>query len=143
MWHCTRLRCTRRGAATIDHSQQRSLTSAFQEKTIMAGANTLEFTDANFQSDVLESKVPVLIDFWAEWCGPCRALGPTIDELANDYQGKAKIGKLNVDSARDTAMKFQIQSIPTVVIMKNGQVHKKLIGLVSKSVLSGAIDSAI
>ncbi|MBM4009745.1 MAG: thioredoxin [Planctomycetota bacterium] len=109
----------------------------------MAGANTLEFTDANFQSDVLESKVPVLIDFWAEWCGPCRALGPTIDELANDYHGKAKIGKLNVDNARDTAMKFQIQSIPTIVIMKNGQVHKKLIGLVSKSVLAGAIDSAI
>jgi len=132
-----------RGAATLDASHQRSYTSAFQEKINMAGANTLEFTDANFQSDVLESKVPVLIDFWAEWCGPCRALGPTIDELANDYHGKAKVGKLNVDNARDTAMKFQIQSIPTIVIMKNGQVHKKLIGLVSKSVLAGAIDSAI
>ena len=109
----------------------------------MAGANTLEFTDGNFQADVMESKVPVLVDFWAEWCGPCRALGPAIDELANDYQGKAKIGKVNVDNSREVALKFGIQSIPTILVMKNGAMHKKFVGLVSKSVLAGAIDSAM
>ncbi len=109
----------------------------------MAGANTLEFTDGNFQTDVMESKVPVLVDFWAEWCGPCRALGPAIDELANDYQGKAKIGKVNVDNSREVALKFGIQSIPTILVMKNGEMHKKFVGLVSKSVLAGAIDSAM
>ena len=109
----------------------------------MAGANTLEFTDGNFQTDVMESKVPVLVDFWAEWCGPCRALGPAIDELANDYQGKAKIGKVNVDNSREVALKFAIQSIPTILVMKNGEMHKKFVGLVSKSVLARAIDSAM
>ena len=109
----------------------------------MAGANTLEFTDGNFQTDVMESKVPVLVDFWAEWCGPCRALGPAIDELANDYQGKAKIGKVNVDNSREVALKFGIQSIPTILVMKNGEMHKKFVGLVSKSVLARAIDSAM
>ncbi len=109
----------------------------------MAGAHTLEFTDGNFQSDVMESKVPVLVDFWAEWCSPCRALGPAIDELANDYQGKAKIGKVNIDNSREVALKFGIQSIPTILVIKNGQVHKKMVGLVSKSVLAGAIDSAM
>lgn len=109
----------------------------------MAGQNTLEFTDGNFQTDVLESTVPVLVDFWAEWCGPCRALSPAIDELANDYQGKAKIGKVNVDNSREVALKFGIQSIPTILVMKNGEMHKKFVGLVSKSVLAGAIDSAM
>ncbi|GDY05666.1 MAG: thioredoxin [Planctomycetota bacterium] len=109
----------------------------------MAGQNTLEFTDGNFKADVMESTVPVLVDFWAEWCGPCRALGPAIDELANDYKGKAKVGKVNVDNSREVALQFGIQSIPTLLIMKNGQVHKKMVGLVSKTVLAGALDSAM
>jgi len=109
----------------------------------MAGQNTLEFTDANFKADVMDSKIPVLVDFWAEWCGPCRALGPAIDELANDYKGKAKVGKVNVDNSREVALQFGIQSIPTLIVMKDGKVHKKMVGIVSKTVMAGALDSAM
>jgi thioredoxin 1 len=102
----------------------------------MASANTLEFTDANFESEVLKSSVPVLVDFWAEWCMPCRMLTPTIDALATETVGKAKVGKVNVDNSREVALKFGIQSIPTVMVFKNGQLVKKWVGVVQKDTLA-------
>lgn len=109
----------------------------------MAGANTLSFTDQNFESEVLQSTTPVLVDFWAEWCMPCRALGPIIDEIANDYQGKAKVGKLDTEGNQDTAGKFGIQSIPTVMIFKNGEVVQRFIGMRPKKDIAAALEAAM
>ncbi len=109
----------------------------------MASDAVTEFTDANFQSEVLESKQPVLVDFWAEWCGPCRALGPTIDELAGDFEGKAKIGKMDIDDSRETAMQYGIQSIPTVFVFKNGEITSRFSGITAKADLAAAIDAAM
>lgn len=106
----------------------------------MASEAVLELTDANFESEVLKSDQPVLVDFWAEWCQPCRMLGPTIDELATDYQGKVKVGKVDTDSNRDTAVKYGIQSIPTVMLFQNGEVIKKFIGLSPKATFSEELD---
>jgi thioredoxin 1 len=105
----------------------------------MASANTLEFTDANFESEVLKSSVPVLVDFWAEWCMPCRMLTPTIDALATETAGKAKVGKVNVDHHQGVAVKYGIQSIPTVMLFKNGQMVKKWVGVVQKGTLAEAL----
>ena len=95
----------------------------------MASANVKEFNDANFESEVLKSEEPVLVDFWAEWCQPCRMLAPTIEKLATDYVGKVKVGKVDTDSNRDISLKYQISAIPTVILFKNGQVHQKFVGL--------------
>ncbi len=103
----------------------------------------LEFTDSNFQSEVLEADVPVLVDFWAEWCGPCKMLGPVIDELATEFEGKAKVGKVDIDSNRDAAVKYGIQSIPTVLILKNGEISNKFVGIASKDDLVAAINDAM
>jgi thioredoxin 1 len=108
----------------------------------MASPSTIEFTDANFESEVLKSPVPVLVDFWAEWCMPCRMLTPTIDALATETAGKAKVGKVNVDHHQGIAVKFGIQSIPTVMLFKNGQMVKKWVGVVQKGTLSEALTSA-
>ena len=108
----------------------------------MASPSTLEFTDANFESEVLKSPVPVLVDFWAEWCMPCRALGPTIDAVATENAGKAKVGKVNVDHHQGIAVKYGIQSIPTVMLFKNGQLVKKWVGVVQKGTLTEALTSA-
>ena len=105
----------------------------------MASANTLEFTDANFESEVLKSSVPVLVDFWAEWCMPCRMLTPTIDALASESAGKAKVGKVNVDQHQGIAVKNGIQSIPTIMLFKNGQMVKKWVGVVQKGTLTEAL----
>ena len=105
----------------------------------MASANTLEFTDANFESEVLKSNVPVLVDFWAEWCMPCRMLTPTIDALATETAGKAKVGKVNVDHHQGIAVKYGIQSMPTVMLFKNGQMVKKWVGVVQKGTLAEAL----
>ncbi len=91
-------------------------------------------TDANFESEVINSELPVLIDLWAIWCGPCKMIGPIVEELAEEYDGKLKVGKLDVDANQQTAIKYGVRSIPTVLIFKNGEVKETIIGAVPKSV---------
>jgi thioredoxin 1 len=108
----------------------------------MAG-NVHEFTDANFQTEVVQSSVPVLVDFWAPWCGPCKMLAPTIDELANEYAGRIKVGKVNTDSARQVSIKHQIQSIPTLMLFKDGQVVARTMGAQPKQMIASMLDKHI
>ena len=109
----------------------------------MAGSNTLTFTDAGFDRDVLNSDVPVLVDFWAEWCAPCRMMAPTIDTLATEYAGKVKVGKLDVDSNGQTAMRYNIRGIPTLLLFKNGRVVEQKVGAVGKSEVKKMLDAHI
>ena len=99
------------------------------------------FTDENFNTEALTSDIPVLVDFYADWCGPCKMLAPIIEELAPAYEGKVKIGKLNVDNAPATAEKYGIMSIPTLLFIKNGEVVNKIVGLVSKAALEEALNN--
>jgi thioredoxin 1 len=99
----------------------------------------LELTDANFENEVLKSDKPVLVDFWAEWCGPCRMVGPIVEELANEYEGKADIGKVNVDENHGVAAQFGIRNIPTLLVFKNGEVVDKQVGVAPKNVLEGKL----
>lgn len=99
------------------------------------------FTDENFNEEVLSSNIPVLVDFYADWCGPCKMLAPVIETLAGEYEGKVKIGKLNVDNAPDTAQKFGIMSIPTLLYFKNGELVNKSIGVVSKSEIEQVLNN--
>ena len=101
----------------------------------------LEFTDANFQKDVLESDKLTVVDFWAEWCGPCRAIGPVVEELAKEYHGKINVGKLNVDHNPQVSVNYGITSIPAILFIKGGKVVDKQIGAVPKSVLDKKIQS--
>ncbi len=94
--------------------------------------STLHFTDANFKKEVLESEIPVLVDFWATWCGPCKAIAPLVDELAKEFVGKVKIGKVDVDHNSKIATQYGIMSIPTIVFFKKGKIMDQLVGLVSK-----------
>ncbi len=98
----------------------------------MAGSNTLTFNDATFEKEVLSSEVPVLVDFWAEWCGPCRMMGPTVDQVATEYNGKVKVGKLDVDSNQQTAARYGIRGIPTVLVFKGGQIVEQKVGAIGK-----------
>jgi len=104
----------------------------------------IKFTDENFDSEVLNSNVPVLVDFWAPWCGPCKMMSPIIEELAKEYEGKEiKIGKLNVDEAPQSASKFQVMSIPTLMIFKDGKPVEQMVGVQDKSALSEKLNSLI
>ena len=100
----------------------------------------IEFTDANFDELVLKSDKPVLVDFWAEWCGPCRMVGPVVEELSKDYDGKAVVGKVDVDSNPGISMKYGIRNIPTLLIFKGGEIVDKQVGAVPKSVLAGKLE---
>ena len=94
----------------------------------MASDAVLEFNDANFEEEVVNSDIPVLVDFWAEWCMPCRMLTPTIEEIANDFQGRVKVGKVDTDSNRDISVKYGISAIPTIFLFKDGEIVKKFVG---------------
>jgi thioredoxin 1 len=109
----------------------------------MAGLNTLTFSDGTFDKDVLTSDVPVLVDFWAEWCGPCRMMEPTIDAIATDYSGRIKVGKLNVDDNGGTAMRYGIRGIPTLLLFKGGQVVEQRVGAVGKSEVQKMLESHV
>jgi thioredoxin 1 len=112
----------------------------------MAGENTLNFSDASWEQEVLNSDVPVLVDFWAEWCGPCRMMAPTVDAVAQDYKGRVKVGKLNVDENNSTAMRYNIRGIPTLLLFKGGKIVEQKVGAVGKSdvvkMLDGQLASA-
>lgn len=108
----------------------------------MAG-NIVEITDKNFEAEVLKSEMPVLVDFWAAWCGPCRAIAPVIDEIASEYKGKIKVGKCNVDENPQTPSRYGIRAIPTLIFFKNGNVVDQITGAVGKSQISAVIDRLI
>lgn len=103
----------------------------------------LTFTDQNFEAEVLQSRIPVLVDFWAEWCTPCRIVTPIIEELAKEYSGKVKVGKLNVDENQEASQNYHVMSIPTVMLFKNGQPIKSVVGAQSKENFKKAIDEVL
>ena len=107
------------------------------------GANVLKFTDSNFDTEVVKSGVPALVDFWAEWCGPCRLMAPILDELAPVYEGKLKIGKLNVDENQDSPSQFGVMNIPTMIVFRGGKEVERIVGAMSKADLQKKIDKAL
>ena len=104
--------------------------------------NVIEFSDQNFDSGVLEANTPVLVDFWAVWCGPCKAIAPIVEEIANDYDGKVKVGKMDVDSNNKVAMKYGIRSIPTLLLFKDGEVVDQVIGNVGKESIESMLNKS-
>lgn len=106
----------------------------------MAGPDMLEFSDDSFDSAVLQSDKPVLVDFWAEWCGPCKALGPVIDELATEYAGRVKIGKVDTDANREVSVRFSVSAIPTVILFDKGKIVEKFVGLRGKKDFQTALN---
>lgn len=109
----------------------------------MAGANTLTFTDSAWDTEVLNSELPVLVDFWAEWCGPCRMIAPMVDAVADEYNGKLKVGKLNVDDNGGSAARYNVRGIPTLLLFKGGKVVEQRVGAVSKDDLKKMVESHV
>lgn len=103
----------------------------------------LEFTDANFQKEVIESNVPVLVDFWAVWCGPCKIIAPFVEEISKEYEGRVKVGKVDVDNNPDVSMRYGIRSIPTLMIFRDGKVVDQIIGAVPKNVITQKLDAQL
>lgn len=109
----------------------------------MASENVMAFTDANFDREVLQSEIPVLVDFWATWCAPCKAIAPLVDAVADEYVGKVKVGKVNVDENQATPAKFNVRGIPTLILFKGGAVVEQIVGAVPKSQLEAMIAKAL
>lgn len=109
----------------------------------MASAGIVELSDSTFEGEVLKSESPVLVDFWAPWCGPCRILAPVVEEVANSYTGRIKVGKLNVDDNQETTMQYSIRSIPTLILFKNGKPLDQIIGAVPKSEIEKMVKKAL
>jgi len=107
------------------------------------GESLVQFTDANFEQEVLKSEKPVLVDFWAPWCGPCRAVGPVVEDLAEAYKGRVKVGKINIDDNPKTATTYGVMSIPTLILFNKGDMMDKLVGLSTKERLEGLIKKAL
>ena len=103
----------------------------------------LAFNDSNFHNDVFNSELPVLVDFYADWCGPCKMMSPVVDELSREYEGRLKVGKVNVDENTNVAQQYRVMSIPTILLIKNGQVVDQVVGAVPKAQLTGKIDSIL
>lgn len=109
----------------------------------MASTGILDLNDSTFESEVLKSESPVLVDFWAPWCGPCRILAPVVEEIANSYTGRIKVGKINVDDNQETTMQYGIRSIPTLILFKNGKALDQIIGAVPKSEIEKMVKKAL
>ena len=103
----------------------------------------MKLTGDNFEKEVYQAEVPVLVDFYADWCGPCKAMGPVVDELAKEYEGKAKVGKLNTDENQNIAMEYGVMSIPTFIVLKGGKAVKKMVGMQDKRNLGAAVEEAL
>ena len=114
-----------------------------REMVVMAGNNIVAVGVDNWKSEVADSPIPVIVDFWAEWCGPCRALSPILDELSVELAGKLKVAKVNIDESAQLAAKFGVRSIPTLILLKNGAVQEQMVGLMSKAALKGKISAHV